>query len=264
MARKSKRTKKRLTAFHATSKGKTNLISITVDTATGSVELAEADPSTYRSVVYYERASSKDKILLEMPASTRGNAFDVNSQLSTQFNQILAVDTNDYENNGRKFAIACVFVVPEALVVGATKFHAVFLNAFVIVEPSPTTSAERIGWHIALQQNVLPGRFNPADRIALVVDSALGDLPRINSRVAPYYRDEMLPPNVSLLYASADNPTDTLPSALIRACDKHANAIADLVRTSDSFASLQPGDSNFRGWYCIGPDWSANPYTGGA
>jgi len=241
MKQTSKRSRHRLTAFHATAKAKTKQISVTVDAAIGSMELAEADPSTYRSVVYYERASGKDKILLDMPGSPELNAFDVNSQLTGQFNQILAVDTNKYEDTGLTFAVACVLVVPEPLIVGATEFHAIFLNAFVIVDPSPAVNAERIGWHIALQQNVMPGRFNPTDRIALVVDSELGDLQRINAKVAPYYGNQMLLANVSLLYASADNPTDTLPSALIRACDKQANAIAAAVRPSDLLVDLQPG-----------------------
>jgi hypothetical protein len=263
MKRTTKRSRNRITAVQATTKGKTSHITITADEQTGELTIAEADPSSYRSVVYYKRDSGKDKVLLDMPSAATLAAFDVNSHLTTQFNQILAVDTNKYEVNGNVFAVACVFVVPERLVAGATKVRAIFLNAFVISDPSALINPERIGWHIALQQNVVHGRFHPNDRIAMVVDSELGELPRMNARSTPYYDGHSLPKNVSLLYASADNPTDTLPSALIRACDTHANEIAALVRASPPFPDLQPGDSNFRGWYCIGPDWHANPYKSG-
>lgn len=246
--------KKRIQALYATTRGVVDRITVVANSATGALEIIQADPGSYRSVVYHERDSGKDKVLFEAPASANFNAFDAHAQLVGNFRYVLAVDTN--KQPGDCFAIACVFVVPKPLVADAQKLRAEFLNAFVIIDPSPAVNAERIGWHLAIQQNIAPGRFEPKDRIALVTDSELGDLPRINARKAAYYDGHKLPENVSLVYASADKPTDTIPSALIRACDNHSKTIAGVARTYGA-VNVRPGDANFRGWYCVGPDRSA-------
>ena len=205
MSRKQPKNKQRKTALHATTDGKVSSISVTFDSSTGELSLSEANPSSYRSVTYYERESGKDKVLLDMPAAGNTKAFEPNASLLSEFQSILSVDTNCYSLDGRDFAVACVFVVPKPLAPQATTFHAVFLNAFVILEPVQTVNPEQIGWHICIQQNVLPGRFAPGSRIAMVVDSELGKLPRFNSREEPYYGTSKLPAHVSLVYASADN-----------------------------------------------------------
>lgn len=256
MSRKHKQpAKKRTHALYAKTRGVVDRISIVADALTGAIEIVQADPASYRSVIYHQRASGKDKVLLDAPATSTVNAFDAHAQLVATFRYVLAVDTNRLADDC--FAVACVFAVPTPLATGAQTLRAEFLNAFVIVDPSPGVNVERIGWHLTIRQNILPGRFGSEDRIALVTDSELGDLPRINARTIPYYNEHTLPENVSLLYASADKPTDTIPSALIRACDAHATALAGAARAHRD-VDLQPGDSSFRGWYCMAPDQSQN------
>lgn len=262
--KRSARTKRRLTAFHATTKVAMDTITVSVDPASGFVEMAEADPASYRSVVYYERSSGKDKVLLQLPGSTRANAFDAMDQLTDQFSHVVAVDTNKYQGDGHTFAVACVFAVPDALTTASRTVRAVFLNAFVIIDPSPTVNPERIGWHLTLKRNIVPGRFGSTDRVALVVDSELGQLEMINRQEAPYYENNLLPAYVSLIYASSDNPTDSLPSDFIRACDAHGRVIARTHMHSTSAVPLEAGDQNYGGLYCVGPDWAANPYRGSA
>ena len=255
MTRRQGKTKARKTALYATTDGKVSRISITFDSSTGSISIGEANPASYRSVTYYERASGKDKVLLEMPSSGHLDAFEPNAVLLSQFQYVLSVDTNRYCHNGRHFAVACVFAVAKPLAQWETSVRAEFLNAFVILDPIEGVNSEQIGWHICIQQNILHARFAPEDRIAMVVDSELGKLPRFNSGAEPYYGTSKLPANLSLVYASADHSTDTPPSALIRAADKQADVIALHVKSSGFITAINAGDENFQGWYCIGPAW---------
>ena len=243
--------RKRNHALYATTAGVVNRITFVTNTGTGAVEIVEADPDSYRSVIYHERESGKDKVLLDGRASPHINAFDAHAQFMGTFRYALGVDTNMRRGDG--FALACVFVVPGLLNPNASKVRIELLNAFVIIDPSPAVDPERIGWYLTIRENILPGRFDPNGQIALVTDSALDQLPRINARKAAYYEGHVLPPNVSLVYASADKPTRTIPSALIRACETYAKSLAKEVRTR-GHAELSPGDQNFRGWYSIAPD----------
>lgn len=60
-------------------------------------------------------------------------------------------------------------------------------------------------------------------RIAFVVDSDLGNLEAYCNRSKPLHKDFYLPPNFTLLYASADR-SDEWPNQMIKRCDKLAGA----------------------------------------
>lgn len=238
--------KKRHLALHATTAGVVSHLTIVADPATGAIELVQADPDSYRSVVYHERDSGKDKVLLDGRAAPHINAFNAHAQFMGTFRYAIGVDTNFRPEDG--FAIACVFAVLGPLNPEAEKARIELLDAYVIVEPLASIDPERIGWHLAIRENILPSQRKPKGRIALVTDSALDALPAINARKADYYAGHSLPADVSLVYASVDKPTQTLPSALIRACDRYATSVAETVRQRGHDV-LRPGDENFRGWY---------------
>jgi len=70
--------------------------------------------------------------------------------------------------------------------------------------------------------------------ICLIVDSDLELLEKINSRDEPVWRDYYLPPNFSLVYASADVGVSTDPlNKMMSYCDKDATRLFELAVRAD-------------------------------
>ncbi|MBL0742625.1 hypothetical protein [Chryseolinea lacunae] len=64
---------------------------------------------------------------------------------------------------------------------------------------------------------------NRSLKTTIVVDSDLGLLDKYNNRNLPIYQDFFLPPNISLVYASADVSNDTIINKMITFCDEESS-----------------------------------------
>lgn len=89
--------------------------------------------------------------------------------------------------------------------------------------------AERIGWIEGLRALFEEYLITAEERIGLVVDAYLNDLPALNARTQPVFANLFLPKNVTLIYASADSGSEYLPNVLIRAADRSASMALDYL-----------------------------------
>jgi hypothetical protein len=228
-------------------------LSITFDSATQSISIAEADPASFRTEVYYERDSGKDKVLLSATAKDNLPAFDPWEQILGQYSYLFAIDTNTRVLSGRRISFSLACTLPTRLQELPKKIELRGLCAYALFEAEPGVNPETIAWHLLFQRHLLPANFPAHEAIGVVVDSELGGLPRINARTEPYYGEHLLPPSTTLLYASADAATQTIPSEMIRYCDVMAGRLFDdLAPQLERFPSPRNGDSNFQGFTQLG------------
>lgn len=235
-----------------TTSGVVDQISVTFDTTTRGIEIAEVDPATLKSEVHYKRASGKDKVLTSVPASSDLPAFDLWAQLKCQLNYLVAIDTNTKVLCGRRVSVSTAYAVPGRLTDQGDPIPFNPLCAYAIFDTASHTNPERIGWHLLLQNHIAFAKVGISDRIGVVVDSELGLLPKINSRTHHYYANHLLPLNVVMIYGTSDAGAESLLNAMIRYCDKYSNLL--LNRLADRLYNLPPlsaGDSNYSGHLLI-------------
>ena len=249
MKRKPATTKhRRQVSFSGTTPGGVDQINVTFDSTTHGFEIAEVHPTTLKTEIRYERASGKDKVIASVPARENLPAFDLWTQMKEQVTYLVAIDTNTKEVGGRRLSISTACAVPGRLADQRTPIPFDPLCAYAVLDVSPSTNPERIGWHLLIRNHISTARLAAEDRVGVVVDSELGLLPKINSRTHHYYADHILPPNVVMLYGTSDAGGESLLNAMIRYCDKYSRLLFDQVAARiGNLPPLAMGDSNYAG-----------------
>lgn len=240
----------RNTALLGITSGVVNEINVTYDSGTGGFEIAEVDPASLKTEVYYERASGKDKVTLSIPAKSELPAFDPWRQLKGQVTYLLAIDTNTKTVNDRRISVTFASIIPGNLNSQGQSGFFLPLCAYAIFDALPNVNPERIGWHLVLQNHLRPETAN--ERIGIVVDSELGLLPKINNRNVGYYGEHFLPPIALMIYGSSDADSNTIPGQMIRYCDKMSeHMFKHLMPKLDQLPQLNEGDANYLGHLLI-------------
>lgn len=178
-------------------------ITVTFDAKTGAPSIKELDPSTLRSQISNARDNGKDRVITSMPVSgfdfLNGNFLE---RMQRQFDYVIAVDTNTEHQriDGLKVSACFISCIIEPLTNIKDRIKYEHLATYLILDTGDEGNAERIGWHLVATVH-LNTPYLKDKRIAIVTDSELGDHIAINARDKPYYRDNFLPQNMSLLYA---------------------------------------------------------------
>jgi len=181
-----------------------------------------------RVETYYERAKGP-KSLHHIPSDQSLLSIDPNGCLAANFDIIFAVDTNSRRFKGFRFSVTGV-VQAEHTVDPATNrpalyFHTPFLLEFMQVRSKP----EQLGWLVAMNQIRSDPEYDSFSRIGLIVDSDLQNLRKYNNRELAIYEDSFLPDRFVLVYASADAGSEYFANQYIRAADRAANQVLDLL-----------------------------------
>jgi len=181
----------------------------------GKFDSPQAVHGSHISYTAYERSSGKQKVVSQVPGS------DIHKRniILDKFDVIAAVDTNDYVlQDGRRISISSSYYSEENLKSHPDSLKCTLAPSFIIDSPRDGLNPEVVGWHLFFT-HILPHCISSEQRLALVVDSELGKHVSINLREEPYYNENYLPNNVTLLYASSDTGSELL-NKVIRHCDK--------------------------------------------
>jgi hypothetical protein len=186
------------------------------DSATGERIL----PTTVITSQTYERQKGR-KILYQANQDPADIHLDPNENLCS-FKTIFAIDTNTDPNTCTSISVSLLLHNIGKNAEGAWSFSAGFPQAFIF--NSRGKDPERFAWHV-----LLLGILQSPDvkkPIAIIVDSHLNAISEINGRKQVVNEDFFLPPEISLLYASADTGGEFIPNAAIKVCDCMATKIA--------------------------------------
>jgi hypothetical protein len=214
--------KKRHDTIIGVTKGSVSKLTITYDKVDGSIFIHELDPETIHLVRSHDRTSGKEKVLTSIKSANPRVPFDVLPALRANFDFLLAIDTNTRVIAGRRVSITVAYRTPKSIKIrGDIAFIPVC--GYVMLDVDSSINPERLGWQLVLSSNIDAVALKH-ERLGVIVDSELGALPEMNSRSQPIYEDSFLPNFATLIYAS-DASADSLPSQMIRYCDKAAEAV---------------------------------------
>lgn len=202
-----------------------NMNSISYDPETGNSKFFHHGKQMFpiRSWVEhgYERQKGT-KVLARSVVSPESAVADVNLALG-KYHELFAVDTNTKEIRGEMVSVCGV--VGGVAIVSANGVICRYRPIQCIEFRGITGSPERIGWWETIQGICAAPTYLSAKRYGLVVDAYLGDHEAINGRSQPIVPDFLLPENISLIYASADVPNETLANKMLSLADGIASTI---------------------------------------
>lgn len=171
----------------------------------------------------YERPK-KPKILSKVSTGNRVAKVSINMAI-TDYDQLLAIDTNTKEVAGRTLSVTAVVIAklqPSAVGGFVCQYEIPAFIAFSSLLGPP----ERLGWVFALKELFRCNRISLNSSIGMIVDSDLGLLPEFNGRRMPLIGSEYLLGCVELLYGSADTgSSELIPNRLIKEADKVSSRI---------------------------------------
>jgi len=145
-----------------------------------------------------------------------------------KFDSVIAIDTNKLQINSKEFYLGAAFQFkykPSKEI----PIQPFLINLFKL-EPT-TEKPENLNWKNLIGFIMEHKQFNVTARIALIVDSDLGNIPDYNSRVKPICQDFILPDNFTLIYATSDKK-DSLYNLMIRLCDTFLKKFAEDLKTT--------------------------------
>ena len=195
------------------------------------------------------RQFKTSKILHESRSPSNHTWFDSNHQLLS-YDHLIAVDTNTNFIAGSHVSITAAFhVIPQANENGKAQCLVAVIALLEFWNVSE--KQENLGWFTILNM-ILSHQSLFTGKIALIVDSDLGNHDAFNNREIPIYNDMYLPPNVTISYASDKGGPEHLSTKLIKHCH---NLASDLCKNGSLLLNKQglvsvdnEAYSHFRQW----------------
>lgn len=178
------------------------------------------------STTYYERPK-KPKILSRQEFS-RSRDFTVSAEESVQlFSQLWAIDTNHKEIFGYSANAAVATVCGTD---GAGTYYPVLAMVFGEVSGNP----ELFAWRRFIEFAQGASSYDAGAQYALVVDSELSMIPKLNDQSTPIHGKFYLPKNWKLIYATSDSGKESIFNQLIASSDRAASKVLNLIATKES------------------------------
>ena len=172
--------------------------------------------SVVNSKLYYDR-ETKPKIIAYSESSTP--PFQNASLSLREYKYLCAIDTNTRKIQGRIVSVSIICLgmwVNEGEHTRFSFWPEVFMDFLDF-----TGKPERFAWSKFLKLIEKGDDYNGTNTFGVIVDSDLGDIPRINNRQIPLYEDYYLPQQMKLIYASSDK-LGTVQNVMIKKCDQLA------------------------------------------
>jgi len=253
MARKRKKgnnRRPRQQQIIATVTALTDDLSLVYDSRNNRIEFPDSRVDFIQQQVLYQRGSGKDKVLSVVPGATDdGGYLETLDQLRNSVDFLFAVDTNTKAIRGRRVSFCVSYWVPRALRLCGLTFPFCAYTVFEINDVILGINPECAGWCLVIREIAKSPLWNMGCRIGVVVDSELGAIRQMNLREVPFFGNELLPENVTLIYASADAGGNALPNRMISYCDRLATRIASSFEERGTpLNTRQNGGSAFFGY----------------
>lgn len=243
MGRKSRREKDRKPRseyIYGTTTGEVSELSVTVDGRTGAISFGQGMTNVY-SERSYERPKGP-KVLSRIPQPQHHAAFDDEDALAAHFDRVFAVDTNTRTIHGRLLSVVGVTTVKREVIPTPTKLQSGwrFDVPFAIEYGDLQAKPEPFGWMGALSVLKTRGYYTDGTRVALIVDSELGQLKDFNARTTPVDSGEYLPAGVTLIYASSDSGRENLVNQALSISDAASAQVLKALETGAIPMNLEP------------------------
>lgn len=172
----------------------------------------------------YIKENGGYKPTLRVPVEA-SNITDVLYEQLQQFDLIFAIDSNKIVIEDREFVGSCAVHVSLEYAGNNVWKNGTFTRLPAIISIPTELNPEPQAWK-RLIEHLLP---LVSAKVAIVVDSELGDLPLFNSRKLPICGSFFLPENVQLIYASSERDSASPLNRAIKICDADASRILKIL-----------------------------------
>lgn len=172
----------------------------------------------------YDRVGKNPKIL-RLVKNPTGGVININKTAEV-YNRHLAIDTSykPFGNNYICTTAAIVMLQDFNKKKGFKKGEKidVLIPPRLIFLAKPGNKPERYGWMKFIEGLIRSDIFNKNWLYGVTVDSDLDAVQKINAQEESIFKDFFIPPNIHLIYASADSGRNVFVNKLIRATDQVA------------------------------------------
>jgi hypothetical protein len=186
------------------------------------IKIAESSVgSFYESTDRMAKGKDPKKICQRMPLLGQTDLSFVSSLKN--FDVLYAIDTSTKDGLSVCAVIRCdLWHLNREVISNISQIHT---KSFSNVE-----NPENFGWFCAIREIINNNFRNLSKRVGIVVDCNLGNIPQYNHRQLPIYSDFFLPPNIQLIYASADAGSNFLNFILKKADQEAKNGLNKVKR----------------------------------
>lgn len=204
------------------------------------------------SIEYGYKRERKYKVLAKGPLPTANSYLNPNMSL-LEFDSVFALDTNSKTIDQDKVSVAALlhFKIETTNNSAAMIGHA-FIGWFEYWNIKE--KEENIVW-MEIARAINEQSEYQKQKVALLVDSDLGNHELFNKRELPIFDNYYLPSNFTLIYASADSGKETLINRAITFCDKKASELMQYIASKDVGINIKDAKvegrpfTHFRQWY---------------
>jgi hypothetical protein len=216
------------------------------DPVTGTFRLLKDNKTITPVRAFVESGYNRKKGLKSLVrANLNPNQLYINPNRSIEgYDLILAIDTNTRQLDNEQVSLTAVVVgknvnvqIPGNIVmdIGVGQCFD-FRNA--------KCKPENLGWYQIIQMLQRNPSFNDQMKVAFIVDSDLGNLKAFNEQIKPILNDYFLPNNFTLIYASAENPTESIANKMIAEADSVSRNLLKYIIENNILDNLTESDSN--------------------
>ena len=142
-----------------------------------------------------------------------------------QSNEIIAIDTNTKVINSRSVSLCGVVGGQNTKVVVSNCTTVRYKPLKCFEYHNIKCKPENVAWREVIKLIQKAPNYSNRKKIALIVDSDLGDINSYNMQALPIIGDFYLPENFHLIYASADNGGENIANKMIKLADKIASDV---------------------------------------
>jgi hypothetical protein len=229
MSKRRRHQKERDTFIQATTAREVDHISLEfrLDSDQVSFEFGQPMVRAYHQTQYARVKGPK--VLSKVPLQSKNLDYDPNTALQRNYDLVVAVDTNTITLGNRPISVSAVIASRWVIGPDGPAFFPRLIRCFEFTIRN--TPAELAGWTQALRELKDRKYLREGQRVALCVDSDLGNLDAYNRRLRPMADGAFLPEGISFVYASADGGTENVANRLMQMSDNVSRQVLTKIKS---------------------------------
>lgn len=192
------------------------------------------------SQTHYKSDSGKEKVIARIQDKVIPNEADLMRHLSSDFDLIVAIDTNTRMIRSERISVSgVVHCVLQRMADPYSNDVNFPWHEVVLFRNCPSDlPSEKFGWMTVIQRiNCEPP--NKLKRFAIVTDHDLDNHTSYNSKRTAIFKNFYLPDNFTFMYGRGDGPNQSLLNYLVKQCDKESTEVLRMIEQTGYY---QHGD----------------------
>ena len=202
-----------------------------IDPKTGECALLNNGEYLTPQKVYVDTSYKRKKApkILDKAQLTADKLYLNPNRVLERFDFIYAIDTNCKFVSLAKISVTGVVggVNNEPSIPGHTAIRYRPIKCIELLNPEG--KFENLAWKMVIEGICAAPNFKKTNKIALIVDSDLGNIKSYNSYSKPIFKKFYLPKNFQIIYASSDSGKENIANQMITLADKVANIIFEIL-----------------------------------